>query len=58
MNIERVYVKSDDDGVKRWHVSGREGEETVGHDNGLSIEMAAVNYAEGTIFELQEPVEN
>lgn len=54
---ENIELVLDEDGVKRWMLSTREGEQQAGHD-GLVLEMCAEHYKAGTKLCLEEPLED
>ncbi len=56
MNIEKVELRLDEDGVKRWWMGTREGWQHVGHD-GLVLELLAEHFNVGTKITLEEPIE-
>ncbi|WP_319568357.1 hypothetical protein [Cohaesibacter marisflavi] len=54
---ENLELVLDEDGVKRWMLSTRDGQVRVGHD-GLVLEMRAEHYKAGTKLCLEEPLED
>jgi hypothetical protein len=56
MTYEQVELREDDDGVKRWFISTRDGWELVG--DGSTLTLLAEHFKAGTKIELEEPVEH
>ena len=54
---ENLEVRRDDDGVKRFWLSTREGWQHAGHE-GRTLEMNADHYNVGTTITLVEPIED
>lgn len=53
---ENVELRLDDDGVKRWYLSTREGWQVCGVDDGRKLIMSAHLYEAGTTLTLVEPI--
>lgn len=53
---ENVELRLDDDGVKRWWISTRDGWQHAGH-KGRVLELDADHFNVGTKIELVEPLE-
>jgi hypothetical protein len=52
---ENVELRLDDDGVKRWYTSTRDGWQLCGH-GGVTLELSAKHFNTGTRITLEEPI--
>ena len=55
---EKVELRLDEDGIKRWYLSTREGWQRVGRQEGRELLLNTAFYKLGTRFMLVEPRED